>query len=203
MVAGLLSGSGGEILVGDQPVRGPQTDVGMVFQSHVLVDWRTVLGNVLLQIDMRGLRRGDYLDRSHELLRSVGLTDFESRYPWELSGGMQQRTAFCRALVHDPPLILMDEPLGALDAMTREQLRADLERLWMRRRKTVIFVTHSIEEAVQLSDRVVVISPRPGRIVREIFVSLPRPRTLDVCETAAFQGLVNEIKRIFFGYGLL
>ena len=122
----------------------------MVFQNPVLVDWRTVLGNVLLQVDLRGLQRRDYLAPARELLASVGLGEFAERYPYELSGGMQQRTAFCRALIHDPPLILMDEPLGALDALTREQLRADLERLWMHKKKTVILVTHSIEEAVQL-----------------------------------------------------
>ena len=116
---------------------------------------------------------------------------------------MQQRTAFCRALVHDPPLVLMDEPLGALDAMTREQLRSDLERLWLATGKTVILVTHSIEEAVQLADKVVVISPRPGRIVREIAVDLPRPRDLEVCETPAFHGHVAEIKRIFASYGVI
>jgi NitT/TauT family transport system ATP-binding protein len=136
MIAGLLEGSAGEIRVARAPVRGPRTDLGMVFQNHVLVDWRTVLGNVLLQIDLRGLRRRDYVGRAQELLASVGLAEFADRHPYELSGGMQQRTSFCRALVHDPPLILMDEPLGALDAMTREQLRADLERLWMRKRKT-------------------------------------------------------------------
>jgi NitT/TauT family transport system ATP-binding protein len=203
MIAGLLEGSGGEIRVGGRPVRGPQTHVGIVFQNPVLVDWRTVLGNVLLQIDLRGLRRRDFLDRAQALLASVGLAEFANRRPYELSGGMQQRTAFCRALIHDPPLILMDEPLGALDAMTREQLRADLERLWMQSGKTVLLVTHSIEEAVQLADTVVVISPRPGTIVRAIAIDLPRPRTLEVCETPQFHAHVAEIRRIFFGYGVI
>jgi NitT/TauT family transport system ATP-binding protein len=203
MIAGLLTGTTGEVRVGGRPVRGPETNIGMVFQNHVLVDWRTVLGNVLLQIDLRGLRRRDYVGAARELLASVGLGDFTERYPYELSGGMQQRTAFCRALIHDPPLILMDEPLGALDAMTREQLRADLERLWMHKKKTVIFVTHAIEEAVQLSDTVVVISPRPGQVVREIAIELARPRTLEVCETPQFHAHVAEIRRIFFGYGVI
>ena len=203
MIAGLLAGSAGEIRMAGRAVHGPQTDIGMVFQSHVLVDWRDVLGNVLLQTDLRGLPRAAYLGRARELLRSVGLDQFAARPPYELSGGMQQRTAFCRALVHDPPLVLMDEPLGALDAMTREQLRADLERLWLATGKTVILVTHSIEEAVQLADKVVVISPRPGRIVREIRVDLPRPRDLEVCETPEFRGHVAEIKRIFASYGVL
>ena len=203
MIAGLLDGTAGEIRVAGRPVTGPQTDIGMVFQNHVLVDWRTALGNVLLQVDLRGLRRRDYVAPARELLASVGLGEFLDRYPYELSGGMQQRTAFCRALIHDPPLILMDEPLGALDAMTREQLRADLERLWLHKKKTVLLVTHSIEEAVQLSDRVIVISPRPGRIVRDLEIDLPRPRTLEVCETPAFHAYVAEIRRIFFGYGVI
>lgn len=140
---------------------------------------------------------------ARELLASVGLAEFAGRHPYELSGGMQQRTAFCRALIHDPPLILMDEPLGALDAMTREQLRADLERLWMQTGKTVLLVTHSIEEAVQLADAVVVISPRPGTIVRELGIDLPRPRTLEICETPQFHAHVAEIRRIFFTYGVI
>jgi NitT/TauT family transport system ATP-binding protein len=203
MIAGLLEGSGGEIRVGGRPVRGPLTEIGIVFQSHVLVDWRDVLGNVLLQADLRGIPRAALEPRARELLRSVGLEAFAARHPYELSGGMQQRAAFCRALVHDPPLVLMDEPLGALDAMTREQLRSDLERLWMRTGKTVLLVTHGIEEAVQLADRVVVISPRPGRIVREIAVPLPRPRTLEVCERAEFHALVGEIRRLFASYGVV
>jgi NitT/TauT family transport system ATP-binding protein len=203
IIAGLLEASGGEVRVGGRAVRGPLTDLGIVFQSHVLVDWRDVIGNVLLQADLRGIARGVMEPRAWELLRSVGLEAFAHRRPYELSGGMQQRTAFCRALVHDPPLVLMDEPLGALDAMTREQLRGDLERLWMRTGKTVILVTHGIEEAVQLADRVVVISPRPGRIVREIEVGLPRPRTLEVCESPAFHAHVAAIRRIFSSYGVV
>jgi NitT/TauT family transport system ATP-binding protein len=162
-----------------------------------------VLGNVLLQVEMRKRKVDDYADRAHELLKSVGLEDFEKRYPFELSGGMQQRTAFCRALVHDPPLILMDEPLGALDAMTRDQLRMDLEHLWMQTRKTVVFVTHSIAESVQLSDRVVVFTPRPGHIDRVIDIDLPRPRTFEVRESPEFQHYVHEITNVFMGYGVL
>jgi NitT/TauT family transport system ATP-binding protein len=203
IIAGLLECSAGAVIRHGHPISGPQTDIGMVFQGNVLVDWRDVIGNVLLQIEMRGLPVSAYLEPARALLRSVGLQDFERRYPHELSGGMQQRTAFCRALIHDPALILMDEPLGALDAMTRERLRSDLERLWMQRRKTVVFVTHSIEEAIQLSDTVVVISPRPGSIVREIPIELPRPRTLEICKTPEFHALVDEIKEIFFGYGVL
>ena len=158
---------------------GPETDIGIVFQGNVLVDWRNALDNVLLQVEMRGLDRQAYYREGHRPAGArSGLKEFLRRYPYELSGGMQQRTAFCRALIHDPPLILMDEPLGALDAMTREQLRGDLERLIMASPRTVVFVTHSIEEAVQLSDEVIVISPRPGTIVRRIKIDLPRPRDL-------------------------
>ena len=203
MIAGLLDMTDGEIDVAGKPVHAPLTDVGIVFQGNVLVDWRDTLGNVLLQIEMMGRRRADYEERARNLLSSVGLQDFAHRFPYELSGGMQQRTAFCRALIHDPPLILMDEPLGALDAMTREQLRGDLERLWMAKPKTVVFVTHSIEEAVQLSDEVVVISPRPGTIVRRVAVDLPRPRNFELRQGAAFQQLVTEIKQMFVGYGVI
>lgn len=203
MIAGLLDITEGEIAVAGRRVAGPQTDIGIMFQGNVLVDWRDVLGNVLLQIEMRGLSRKQYEPRARELLASVGLQDFLHRRPYELSGGMQQRTAFCRALIHDPPLILMDEPLGALDAMTREQLRGDLEKLWMQSGKTVILVTHSIDEAVQLSDEVVVISPRPGLIARRVAVDLPRPRDMAVRQTAAYHSLVDEIKQIFFGYGVI
>jgi NitT/TauT family transport system ATP-binding protein len=152
---------------------------------------------------MRKLKTEAYLERSHKLLESVGLKEFEGRYPYELSGGMQQRTAFCRALVHDPPLVLMDEPLGALDAMTREQLRVDLEQLWLQTKKTVIFVTHSIPESIQLSDRVVVFTPRPGMIERVIDVDLPRPRNMAVRESAAFQRYVHELTGIFMNFGVL
>jgi len=203
MIAGLLERSEGEIEVAGRPVRKPLTDVGIVFQSSVLVDWRDTLGNILLQIEMRGLSRQAFTAKALELIASVGLENFAHRYPYELSGGMQQRAAFCRALIHDPPLILMDEPLGALDAMTREQLRGDLEKLWLATRKTVIFVTHSIDEAVQLSDKVVVISPRPGKVVRQVPIGLPRPRTLAVRQTPEFLKTVGEIKELFFGYGVL
>jgi len=203
MLAGLLDITGGAIEVAGKAVRGPLTDVGIVFQGNVLVDWRDTLGNVLLQIEMMGRRRADYEQRAQSLLSSVGLQEFAHRFPYELSGGMQQRTAFCRALIHDPPLILMDEPLGALDAMTREQLRGDLERLWMEKPKTVVFVTHSIEEAVQLSDEVIVISPRPGTIVQRVAVDLPRPRDFALRQGSAFQQLVTDIKQMFVGFGVI
>lgn len=202
MVAGLLEYDTGEIIIDGKRVTSPQTDIGIVFQTPVLVDWRDVLGNVLLQIEMRKLKVESYRERALELLESVGLKDFVHRYPFELSGGMQQRTAFCRALIHDPPLILMDEPLGALDAMTREQLRVDLEALWMRTRKTVLFVTHSITESVQLSDRVVVFTPRPGLIDRIVSINLPRPRSFEVRESPEYQHYVHDITNVFMNYGV-
>lgn len=203
MIAGLLRPSQGCIAIDGRVVTAAYTDVGIVFQSHALVDWRSALDNVLMQIEMRGLRRRDYEARARDLLSSVGLAGFADRHPYELSGGMQQRTALCRALVHDPGLILLDEPLGALDAMTREQLRGDLEALAMRARRTMLLVTHSIEEAVQLSDDIFVISPRPGRIVRHVHVGLDRPRDIRLRQGTAFQAIVAEIKEIFLGYGVL
>jgi NitT/TauT family transport system ATP-binding protein len=203
LVAGLVDCTAGTITVSGSRVLGPRTDIGIVFQTPALAEWRDVLGNVLLQVEMRGRRTGDYLQRARELLAAVGLAEFDRRLPFELSGGMQQRTAFCRALVHDPPLVLMDEPLGALDALTRDQLRTDLERLWMDSGKTVLFVTHSITESVQLADRVIVMSPRPGMIDRVVRIDLPRPRTIDVREGPPFQHYVHDITDIFFRRGVL
>jgi NitT/TauT family transport system ATP-binding protein len=203
IIAGLVPATQGTVTIAGRPVASPVTDLGIVFQSCVLVDWRSAVDNVLLQIELRGLPRKQYQPKAEALLRSVGLGGFLDRRPYELSGGMQQRTAFCRALIHDPPLMLLDEPLGALDAMTGEQLRGDLEALWMQRSMTVVLVTHSIEEAVQLSDEVMVISPRPGRIVRRVLVDLPRPRDFALRQHAAFSEHVTEIKEIFRGYGVL
>ena len=168
MVAGLHPATTGEVRVADRVVAGPQTNLGVVFQSPVLLDWRTALDNVLMQVELRGENPRAYRDRAIALLQQVGLGEFIDRYPYELSGGMRQRVAIARALIHDSPLLLMDEPFGALDALTREQMRLDLEALWLATRKTVLFITHSIDEAVLLADRVVVMSPRPGRVKAEI-----------------------------------
>jgi NitT/TauT family transport system ATP-binding protein len=203
IMAGLLAPSAGEIRVDGRTVAGPRTDIGIMFQDNTLVPWRTVRGNVALQLELRGLDVGAYAERITSLLASVRLTGFETRYPYELSGGMQQRAAFCQAMVHEPDTLLLDEPLGKLDAMTRESIRGDLQSLWMRKRPTVIFVTHSIDEAVQLSSRVCVITPRPGRIERVIDVDLPYPRDLDVKQTPEFMHHVREIQEIFHGYGVL
>jgi NitT/TauT family transport system ATP-binding protein len=203
MMAGLLEQTAGEILVDGALVQGPQTDVGIMFQDNTLVPWRSVRGNVELQLELRGLDLRAYRERITELIRSVHLEGFEERYPYELSGGMQQRAAFCQALVHEPDTVLLDEPLGKLDAMTRERIRRDLQGVWLQRRPTVVFVTHSIEEAVQLSTRVCVITPRPGRIDRVLTIDLPFPRDLEVKRSAAFAAHLGEIQEIFHGYGVI
>jgi NitT/TauT family transport system ATP-binding protein len=180
IVAGLRRATTGTVSVDGRPVRGPIAAVGMVFQAPVLLKWRTVRDNVLLPAELSGLDPRRFGDRADGLLALVGLGDFGGKYPRELSGGMQQRASICRALLLDPPLLLMDEPFGALDAMTRDDMNLELLRVWgetLAERKTIVFVTHSIPEAVFLADRVVVMSPRPGRVARTFDVSLPRPRT--------------------------
>jgi NitT/TauT family transport system ATP-binding protein len=203
LVAGLHLPTTGEVHVDGRRVDRPQTNLGIVFQSPVLLDWRTALDNVLMQIELRGGNPRAYRDRALTLLDQVGLRDFADRYPHELSGGMRQRVAIARALIHDAPLLLMDEPFGALDALTREQMRLDLEALWLATRKTVLFITHSIDEAVLLADRVVVMSPRPGRIERIIDVALPRPRGLDARRASEFVRVAQEITDIFLARGVL
>jgi NitT/TauT family transport system ATP-binding protein len=180
IVAGLRPPSTGHLTVGGRPVQGPIADVGMVFQAPVLLKWRTVRDNVLLPAELSGLDPRRFGDRADALLALVGLGEFGGRYPRELSGGMQQRAAICRALLLDPPLLLMDEPFGALDAMTRDDMNLELLRVWGETgpaRKTIVFVTHSIPEAVFLADKVVVMSPRPGRVTHVFDIPLPRPRT--------------------------
>src|SRR3954468_1982023 len=202
MVAGLLPHSSGTITVGGRAVDKPQTEVGIVFQESILLDWRNVLENVMLQIDIRRLDRARYEPLARQLLHATGLEGFEGRKPYELSGGMRQRVSICRALVHDPALLLMDEPFGALDALTREQISMDIQRIWMDRRKTALHITHSIPEAVLLADRVVVMGPRPGRIVEIIDIDLPRPRRLDKLP-AAFKDYAGRIREIFKSKGVL
>jgi len=203
MVAGLLPASAGTIMLNGVPVNGPPDDVGIVFQSPVLLAWRTVLDNVLLQIDMRRLSRTEYLPKAQALLAMTGLSDFAGKRPWQLSGGMQQRASICRALVHDPAVLLMDEPFGALDAMTREKMNLELQRIWYETRKTVLFITHSIPEAVFLADRVLVMSERPGAIAAIYDVELPRPRSLSMMGDPAFVGLTQTIRRHFYAQGSL
>ena len=201
ILAGLIPASSGSALLRGTPITGPRRDIGMVFQAPVLFPWRTVMGNVLLPVDVQGLGRARLHRSALDLLRLVGLEGFENRYPWELSGGMQQRVAMVRALIHDPAMLLMDEPFGALDAMTREQMNLELQRIWLERRKTVVFITHSIPEAVFLADRVLVMTARPGRIAEIVPVALPRPRSLDVMSSPEFGVYARRIRAHFSATG--
>ena len=203
LVAGLLPASGGVLEADGSAIAGPLPGLGIVFQQPVLLEWLTALGNVLFQVEMRGYRTADWRDRALALLAQVGLAEFAASYPHALSGGMRQRVAIARALVHEPGLLLMDEPFGALDALTREQMRIDLEALWLRRRMTTLFVTHSVDEAVLLADRVVVMSPRPGRIDRVLTVDIPRPRGLAARRDPAFLRAEEEITALFLERGVL
>jgi NitT/TauT family transport system ATP-binding protein len=203
MVSGLVPTTSGEIIIDAKKVTKPYDNLGIVFQRDALLEWRTVLDNVLFQIDIRRQKRAEFTPHAVELLARAGLSGFEKYYPWELSGGMRQRVAICRALLNDPSLLLMDEPFGALDAMTREQMNLDLQRIWLQNRKTVLFITHSISEAVFLSDRVIIMSPRPGRVAADISIDLPRPRRLAVREGAAFGAYVAQVRKTFQSFGLL
>jgi len=203
IAAGLMPPSSGVVAVDGTPVTRPRTDIGIVFQSPVLLEWRTALGNVMLQAEAKRLERRAAERRARELLASVGLVGFEDKYPHELSGGMRQRVSLCRALIHDPPQLLMDEPFGALDALTRDQLVLDLQRIWNERRMTVLFITHSVPEAVFLSDQVVVMTPRPGRVDRVIAIDLPRPRTLAMRESPEFARYSRAILELFLARGVL
>jgi len=184
-------------------VRGPQTELGIVFQAPLLLEWRDALANVMLQAEARRVDRRKAEPHARQLLASVGLAGSEHKRPSELSGGMQQRVAICRALLHDPEVILMDEPFGALDALTRDQMNIDLQRLWSSGEKTVLFVTHSISEAVFLSDRVIVMSPAPGTISLDLRVDLPRPRRVAMREIPQFAALIQQIREVFAATGVL
>jgi NitT/TauT family transport system ATP-binding protein len=203
IIAGLDKPTEGNIGIGGIPVEKPETDLGFVFQNPVLLEWRTVLENIMLQAEARNLPREAYLERARELLLASGLKGFENSYPHQLSGGMSQRVSVCRALVHDPSLLLMDEPFGALDALTRDQMMVDLQALWLRSRPTVVFVTHSIQEAVFLSDRIVVMAPRPGRVEAVIDVPLPRRRRLSVRGDTTFNAIVDEVLGHFKNMGVI
>jgi NitT/TauT family transport system ATP-binding protein len=197
ILAGILPSTAGEARLRGTAIAGPRKDIGVVFQAPVLFPWRSVLDNVLLPIDVQGLGREGHRQDALDLLNLVGLQGFEGRYPWELSGGMQQRVAITRALVHDPALLLMDEPFGALDAMTRELKNVELQRIWMEKKKTVLFITHSIPEAVFLADRVLVMTPRPGKILEDVRVKSARPRSLDIMNTPEFGEHVRRIRAHF------
>jgi len=198
LVAGLTPATRGAIRVRDTAVREPFPDVGFVFQQPVLLPWRSVLDNVLFSVEMLGQPPRQYRRQAADLLELTGLGGFETKYPRELSGGMQQRVAICRALLPDPSLLLMDEPFGALDAMTREEMSLELLRVWEERRKTILFVTHSIPEAILLADRVVVMTARPGRIARVLTIDLPRPRTMELEFDPRFKAASDEVRSLIF-----
>jgi NitT/TauT family transport system ATP-binding protein len=203
MVAGLLKRSSGEITVAGRTVTEPVTDVGIAFQDHLLLDFRTAFENVMLHADIRKINREKLAERAKELFAQLRLEHAINKYPRQLSGGMRQRVSLIRTLVHDPSVILMDEPFGALDALTRLQVRTDLETLWLRRRPTVVFITHSVEEAVGLSDRILVMSPSPGEVIDDIRVDLPRPRPIVLGDAPEFGAHVDRIHRHFERLGIL
>ena len=203
MVAGLLPRSSGEITIAGDSVDKPVTDVGIAFQDHLLLEFRTAIDNVTLHADVRGLPKKPIEARAKELFGQLKLSQAMQKYPRQLSGGMRQRVSLIRTLVHDPSLLLMDEPFGALDALTRLQVRTDLEALWLKRRPTVLFITHSVEEAVGLSDRILVMGPSPGEIIEEIHVDLPRPRPIVLGDVKAFAAYVDRIHRHFERLGVL
>jgi NitT/TauT family transport system ATP-binding protein len=195
MILGVVPISRGTIEVAGELVNGPRADVGMVFQTPALPPWRTILNNVLLPIETLSLPVADYVGRAKDLLKFAGLGDFENKYPKELSGGMQQRVSICRALIHDPRILLMDEPFGALDAMTREVMQGEIRRIWRQTGKTILLVTHSIDEAVVLSDRVICMSPRPGRVISEIKVDFSRTENSNgIQATPRYNQITNELR---------
>jgi NitT/TauT family transport system ATP-binding protein len=201
MIAGLLPPSSGQIRVEGKLVSRPYRDVGIVFQSPLLLPWRNVLANVMMPVEVKKLPREIFRERALKLLGMVGLTEFERKFPWQLSGGMQQRVSICRALVHDPKIVLMDEPFGALDAMTRERMNVELQRIQRETGKTVLLITHSIPEAVFLADRILVMTERPGSITAVYDVPLARPRSLDVLADPLFVELTQVIRRHFNAEG--
>jgi NitT/TauT family transport system ATP-binding protein len=200
LVAGLERPTVGRVCLAGKDIDGPRRTVGIVFQEPTLMAWRTVEANVTLPLEVNGFRKYNRKEEIHQqaraLLDLVGLSGFEDVYPAQLSGGMAQRVALARALVHDPQILLLDEPFGALDALTRERMGQELLRIWQARRKTVVMVTHSVPEAVLLADRVLVLGPRPTSIVAEVAVNLPRPRTPETLETAAFATLTRRVRKV-------
>ena len=195
IIAGLIHPSAGKITVGGSPVRGPRREIGIVFQSPVLLPWRSIVDNVLFPIEMLKLPQRRFLPRALELLEMAKIGEFAHKLPRELSGGMRQRAAICRALIHDPTLLLMDEPFSALDAITRDEMELELLRIWQANQKSVLFVTHSIREAAFLSDRVLVMGRRPASMIAEIRIDTPRPRRLEMMEHPDFNAYVRELRK--------
>ena len=196
IMGGLMELTAGEVSFKGQPVLGPRRDIGIMFQTPVLFDWRTTLENVLLPAEVLGMDPAASRNRAREVLNMVELQGFEDSYPYQLSGGMQQRVSLSRVLMYEPDLLLMDEPFGALDEFTRERLNLEIQRIWMRERKTILFVTHNIIEAVFLSDQVMVMTPRPGRLARVVRVPFPRPREIRLMKSPEFASLVFEIREV-------
>ena len=199
LIAGLIGASSGRVAIDGAAVDGPRRDIGVVFQAPTLLPWANVLDNVLFPLKILHRLAPGSPDKARELLRLVGLSDFERKMPSELSGGMQQRTSICRALITDPDILLMDEPFGALDALTREEMSLELLRIWQEQPKTIFFVTHSVPEAVLLADRVCVMTSRPGRIIEIIDVPLPRPRSYEQESLQEFQNCAKRIRQHIFG----
>lgn len=195
LLAGLERPTSGRICLDGVEVDRPRRSVGLVFQKPTLMPWRTVVDNIALPLEIIGVPKEEARRKSLELVELVGLGGFEQSYPAQLSGGMEQRVALARALIHGPRLLLLDEPFGALDALTRERMGRELSRIWQARRRTAIMVTHSIVEAVFLADRVLVLGPRPATIVAEVNVGLPRPRHLEDMETPAFERAASTVRR--------
>ena len=195
ILGGLAKPTGGSVYLEGEPLTAPRRRIGFVFQKAALLPWRTVLENVTLPLEIQGVEAAEARRRAEELLELVRLAGFEGAYPHELSGGMEQRVAIARALIHDPAILLLDEPFGALDALTRERMNLELLRIWRAKRKTVVMVTHSIQEAIFLADRVLVMSPRPGRIEASFPVPLPRPRRLEMLYDDEFGALSRQVRR--------
>lgn len=195
ILAGLLTPTTGTIMLDDQPITQPQRRIGIVFQKANLMPWRTVYGNLELPLELSGLPAAERQQRTTAMLELTGLDGFADAYPAELSGGMAQRVAIGRALIHYPEVLLLDEPFGALDALTREQMSEELLRIWLKYRKTVFMVTHSIPEAVLLADRVLVMSPRPGALIADVTIPLPRPRSLDLLHQPEFVALTEQLRK--------
>jgi NitT/TauT family transport system ATP-binding protein len=194
-LASLLAPTLGEVIFENAPLISSPHRVGMVFQKANLMPWRTVLGNILLPLEILHIPQQAALEKANSLIELVGLTGFDDSLPRDLSGGMAQRVAIARALIHEPDLLLLDEPFGSLDALNRERMGSELTRIWQARRKTVIMVTHSISESLFLADRVLVFSPRPGRICLDLAVNLPRPRVDEIRYTPEFSSLAHQVRQ--------
>lgn len=199
-ISGLHDLTEGEVRISGQRVQGPTPEIGMVFQQATLLPWRTVMQNITFPLEIKRLNVKDYMDRIRHLLDVTGLLGFENRFPNELSGGMQQRASIVRCLSFDPAVMLMDEPFGALDAFTRDEMNLLIQRIWEETRKTIVFVTHSIQEAIFLADRVFVMTPRPGKIAKEIRIPFERPRNLKITTSPEFVRVVDEVKEAIYSH---